>query len=222
LRISHYELIQPIGRDGASEIYRARDLRLERDVAVKLLRLEEAARPGAVELFHREARIASLVSHPHVCAVHDSGIEGGRPFLVLEFLEGRALDELIAGSPLAITRVFDISMQIAEALGAAHRRGIIHGNLKPSNVFITNDGQVKLLELGAASAATPAAPPAAAAHVGSVAHDVARFAESRACAGRRVPHVARTSQRANRGSDDAVAGRAQGIYGGSSTTGGGQ
>jgi serine/threonine protein kinase len=126
LRISHYELVQPIGRDGASEIYRARDLRLERDVAVKLLRLEEANRPGATELFQREARIASLVSHPHICAVHDSGIDEGRPFLVLEYLDGRALDEVIGGAPMPVDRVFDISMQIAEALGAAHRRGIVH------------------------------------------------------------------------------------------------
>jgi eukaryotic-like serine/threonine-protein kinase len=167
VRISHYELLEPIGRDGASEIYRARDLRLERDVAVKLLRREEAKRPGAVDLFRREAHIASLVSHPHVCAVHDSGIDDGRPFLVLEFLDGRALDELIAGAPLPTTRVLDIAMQIAEALGAAHRRGIVHGNLKPSNVFITNDGHVKLLELGAASAATPAAPHATAADGGN-------------------------------------------------------
>jgi tetratricopeptide (TPR) repeat protein len=165
VRISHYELLEPIGRDGASEIYRARDLRLEREVAVKLLRPEEAARPGAVELFQREAHIASLVSHPHVCAVHDSGIENGRPYLVLEFLDGRALDEVIAGAPLPIGRVLDIGMQIVEAFGAAHRRGIVHGNLKPSNVFITNDGHVKLLELGAASAATPASPPAAASDV---------------------------------------------------------
>ena len=111
-------------------------------------------------MFQREAHIASLVSHPHVCAVHDSGIENGRPYLVLEFLDGRALDELIGGTPLPINRVLDIGMQIADALGAAHRRGIVHGNLKPSNVFITNDGHVKLLELGAASAATPAYPPA--------------------------------------------------------------
>jgi tetratricopeptide (TPR) repeat protein len=154
LRISHYELVQPIGRDGVSEIYRARDLRLERDVAVKLLRREEAGRPGAVDLFRREAHIASLVSHPHICAVHDSGIDDGRPFLVLEFLDGRALDDVIGGAPLPIDRVIEIGMQIAEALGAAHRRGIVHGNLKPSNVFVTNDGHVKLLELGVASAAT--------------------------------------------------------------------
>ena len=153
--ISHYELLQPIGRDGASEIYRARDLRLEREVAVKLLRPEEMKRPGALEQFEREARTASLVTHPHICAVHDSGKENGQPFLVLELLEGKALDELMAGVPLAPDRLLDIASQLAEALSAAHRRNIVHGNLKPSNVFITNDGHVKLLELGSGSTLGP-------------------------------------------------------------------
>ena len=140
---------QPIGRDGASEIFRARDLRLDREVAVKLLRPEEIARPGALELFRREARIASLVSHPHVCAVHDSGEESGQPFLVCELLEGRALDEIIAGTSAARrSAARHCASQLADALNAIHRRGLIHGGLKPSNVFITNDGHVKLLELG--------------------------------------------------------------------------
>ena len=153
VRISHYELLQPIGRDGASEIYRARDLRLEREVAVKLLRPEEMKRPGALEQFKREARIASLVTHPHICAVHDSGEEAGQPFLVCELLEGRALDDVMSGAALPLDRALDVASQLAEALSAAHRRNIIHGNLKPSNVFITTDGHVKLLELGSGSAA---------------------------------------------------------------------
>jgi Tfp pilus assembly protein PilF len=156
-RISHYELIEPIGRDGPTEIFRARDLRLEREVAVKLLRPEDMARPGALDRFHREARIASLVTHPHICAVHDSGDEGQQPFLVCELLEGRALDEEISGSPLPMERLLEIAIQVTEALGAAHRRGIVHGSVKPSNVFITTDGHVKLLELGAAAAAADAA-----------------------------------------------------------------
>ena len=154
LRISHYDLITPIGRDGPTEIYRARDLRLEREVAVKLLRPEEMARPGALDRFRRETRIASLVTHPHICAVHESGEENGQAFLVCELLEGRALDDLIAESALSAERLLDIGIQLTDALVAAHRRGIVHGNVKPSNVFITTDGHVKLLELGAAAAAT--------------------------------------------------------------------
>jgi serine/threonine protein kinase/tetratricopeptide (TPR) repeat protein len=158
VRISHYELLQPIGRDGASEIFRARDLRLDRDVAVKLLRPEEIGKPGAVELFRREARLASLVTHPHVCAVHESGEESGQPFLVCELLEGRALDDIIAGRPLPNDRLLDIAAQLADALNAIHRRGLVHGGLKPSNVFITNDGHVKVLELGAVGAMAPDRP----------------------------------------------------------------
>ena len=124
MRISHYELLEPIGRDGASEIFRARDLKLDREVAVKLLRSEEISRPGAVELFRREARLASLVSHPHVCAVHESGEESGQPFLVFELLEGRALDEIIAGRPLPNDRLLDIAAQLTDALNAIHRRGL--------------------------------------------------------------------------------------------------
>jgi tetratricopeptide (TPR) repeat protein len=157
-RISHYELIAPIGRDGPTEIYRARDLRLDREVAIKLLRPEEMARPGSLERFRREARIASLVTHPHICAVHDSGDAAGYAFLVCELLEGRALDEVISGTPIPAERLLDVSIQVAEALAAAHRRGIIHGSVKPSNVFITTDGHVKLLELGAAAAAAPVDP----------------------------------------------------------------
>ena len=153
VRIAHYELLQPIGRDGASEIYRARDLRLDREVAVKLLRQDEMKRPGALERFKREARIASLVTHPHICAVHDSGEEGGQPFLVCELLEGRALDEVMAEGAMATDRALDITAQLVDALAAAHRRGIYHLNLKPSNVFITVDSHVKLLELGTAVAA---------------------------------------------------------------------
>lgn len=152
-RISHYEIVEPIGRDGPVEIYRARDLRLHREVALKLLRPEAMARPGALDRFRREAHIASLVTHPHICTVHDSGEADGQTFLVCELLEGRALDDVVdAEGALALDRAVDIGIQIADALAASHRRGVVHANLKPSNVFITNDGHVKLLELGAAGA----------------------------------------------------------------------
>lgn len=155
-RISHYQVLERIGRDGPTEIYRARDLRLERDVALKLLRPEVMDRPEAVERFRREARIASLVTHPHICTVHDSGEWDGQPFLVCELLDGRALDDTVADTgPLPPERVIDLGIHIADALLAAHRRGVVHANLKPSNVFVTTDGHAKLLELGAAGAAAP-------------------------------------------------------------------
>ncbi|HSJ96813.1 MAG TPA: protein kinase, partial [Myxococcota bacterium] len=104
--------------------------------------------------------MASLVTHPHVCAVHDSGDEAGQAFLVCELLEGRALDELMDGAPLPAERVLDIAVQLTDALVASHRRGVVHGGVKPSNVFVTTDGHVKLLELGAVAAARPSAGPA--------------------------------------------------------------
>ena len=160
-RISHYDVLARIGRDGPTEIYRARDLRLERDVALKLLGRDEASRPDALERFRREARIASLVTHPHICTIHDSGEIDGQAFLVLELLEGRALDEVIAAEgALSADRAIEIALQISDALAAAHKRGIVHANLKPSNVFITQDGHAKLLELGAAGAVSNTGSPA--------------------------------------------------------------
>jgi eukaryotic-like serine/threonine-protein kinase len=146
--ISHYRLLGPLGRGRGTVVYRARDLRLDRDVAMKVLAAEEAADPKARERFEREARVASLVSHPHICAVHDSGEEEGQAFLVCELLEGRPLDQLVAGGPLSPERVVDLGIQLVDALAAVHARGIVHGNIKPSNVFITDDRHVKLLEVG--------------------------------------------------------------------------
>ena len=146
--ISHYRLLEQIGRDHDAVIYRARDLRLDRDVAVKILAGPKAEQTHARERFKREARVASLVSHPHICAVHDSGEEDGHAFLVCELLEGKPLDELAAAGPLPLERLLDIAIQLLDALGAMHARGLIHGNIKPSNVFITKEGHVKLLEVG--------------------------------------------------------------------------
>ena len=146
--IAHYRLLERIGRDHDTEIFRARDLRLDRDVAIKFLSARKEGDPLARERFRREARVASLVSHPHICAVHDSGEEGGRAYLVCELLEGEALDELAAGGPLPMERVLDLGIQLTDALAAVHARGIVHGNIKPSNVFVTAEGHVKLLEVG--------------------------------------------------------------------------
>ena len=146
--ISHYRLLEQIGRDHDAVIYRARDLRLDRDVAIKILAGPKAEQTHARERFKREARVASLVSHPHICAVHDSGEEDGHAFLVCELLEGKPLDEVVAAGPLPVERLLDTAIQLLDALAAMHARGLIHGNIKPSNVFITKEGHVKLLEVG--------------------------------------------------------------------------
>jgi eukaryotic-like serine/threonine-protein kinase len=150
--VAHYRLVERLGRDNDTMIYRARDLRLDRDVAVKLLSPEHGANPRARERFRREAHIASLVSHPHICAVHDSGEENGQAFLVCELLEGRALDEAIAAGALPPERLLDLAIQLVDGIAAVHRRGLVHGNIKPSNIFVTDDGHVKVLELGLMSA----------------------------------------------------------------------
>ena len=150
--ISHYRLLEQIGRDHDAVIYRARDIRLDRDVAIKVLSGDKAAHANARARFRREARIASLVSHPHICAVHDSGEEDGHAFLVCELLEGRPLDEAVAAGPFPPERLLDTGIQLLDALAAMHARGLIHGNIKPSNVFLTKDGHVKLLEVGVMTA----------------------------------------------------------------------
>lgn len=146
--ISHYRLLGILERESVATIYRARDLRLDRDVAVRILSPPSAAQPGARERFRREARVASLVSHPHICAVHDSGEEDGTAFLVCELLEGATLDRLVHDAPQSAERVLDIGIQIVDALAAMHARGLVHGSLQPSNVFITAEGHVKLLNVG--------------------------------------------------------------------------
>ena len=146
--LSHYRLTERLGRDRDTVIYRGRDLRLDRDVAVKVLLPDLASQPRARERFKREARVSSLVSHPHICAVHDSGEEDGHVFLVCELLEGQPLDELVESGPLPSERALDLGIQVLDALAAVHARGIVHGNLKPANVFVTSDGHVKLLDVG--------------------------------------------------------------------------
>ena len=150
--ISHYQLLNRLGRDHDAVLYRARDLRLGRDVAIRLLSPRDAQRPEARERFRHEAHIASLVTHPHICAVHDSGEEHDQMFLVCELLEGQALDETLASAALPIDRAVELGVQLVDAVAAVHRRGIVHGNIKPSNVFITTSGHVKLLEVGFMSA----------------------------------------------------------------------
>jgi tetratricopeptide (TPR) repeat protein len=150
--IAHYRLVERLGRDNDKTIYRAKDLTLDRDVAVKVLSPEHAASATARERFRREAHIASLVSHPHICAVHDSGEENGQAFLVCELLEGRGLDATLGAGPLGPDRMLDLAIQLVDGIAAVHRRGLVHGNIKPSNVFVTDDGHVKVLELGLMSA----------------------------------------------------------------------
>jgi len=145
-----YEIVAPLGAGGMGEVYRARDTRLGREVAVKLLRAEVAGDAERVKRFEQEARAVASLSHPNILAIHDVGSHEGRPYLVTELLEGQTLAERIVSDGLTVTKSVELATQIANGLAAAHEKGIIHRDLKPGNVFVTRDGVVKILDFGLA------------------------------------------------------------------------
>ena len=150
-RLGPFEVLEPLGAGGMGEVYRARDSRLGRIVAVKVLRPDVAADPGRIERFEREARAASALNHPNIVTIHDVGGEGGTSYIAMEWVDGLPLRDLVARArPQAIPTVVSIGAQIAEGLGMAHAAGIVHRDLKPDNVMVTADGLVKILDFGLA------------------------------------------------------------------------
>jgi eukaryotic-like serine/threonine-protein kinase len=149
-QLGSYVILTPLGSGGMGEVYKARDSRLNRLVAIKVLAPSMQQDASAMARFEREARILAGLSHPNIVAIHDIGSEGSSPFVVTELLEGETLAELLKKGPLALPRVIAFTLQIAEGLVAAHARGIVHRDLKPSNVFITRDNRVKVLDFGLA------------------------------------------------------------------------
>jgi serine/threonine protein kinase/tetratricopeptide (TPR) repeat protein len=155
--VGHYRVLDRLGAGGMGVVYRAEDVRLGRMVAVKFLSEELSGNPSAVSRFEREARAASALSHPNVCAIYDVGHHDGQPFLVMELLEGTSLQERIGGRPLPPEVLLDLGVQIAEALSAAHAAGIVHRDVKPANVFVTSRGTAKLVDFGLARVVEDAA-----------------------------------------------------------------